>query len=63
MRPFSGRKGNGQNQAKEGEKKSRARREGAKAAEFVADLGQWRWVLAMLVVLGIVILIWGRRIP
>ena len=45
-------------------KKSLApRRKGAKAAEFVADLGQWRWVLAMLVVLGIVILIWGRRIP
>jgi hypothetical protein len=28
-----------------------------------SGLGDWRWVLAMLVILTFVILIWGKRIP
>ena len=33
------------------------------AAKPAKDLGEWRWVLAGIIVLIIVILVWGKRIP
>ena len=42
--------------------KAKARKPGHHV-HMVGDLGEWRWVLAMLVILIFVILIWGKRIP
>ena len=44
-------------------RKTKTRNAKTKAGKLVHDLGEWRWVLAMLIVLTLVILIWGKRIP
>ncbi len=44
-------------------KPAKRKRPVASRARPGKDLGEWRWVLAGVVILIIVILVWGKRIP